>query len=439
MKDKKILIWSGIGAATLFLLSRRAFAEELAPTTPEIEKAKATWRQTGEIVWSEVAEACMAARQGIDGAKIYIASPILKEPFYKETFVRTSTLTQMRLTSFWQSSMNLDLSSAAGEVHEALRPQFDQVMKTAVISGVWGMAEKAALAQITSAIGLKAVSSAITKGALLPTGPIGWVVIVAMQFLPTPGFLSAMAKVKVRIRGAVAVPFPDESLRILRYINAQNSEYLYCCDELQSEQEGLFVLRRLLTIAEKTEPLAQGFGVNKFLEACRLSGFTSLSKPLSDLNFTIATFCQKFKPFAVPWDCTMEDTPVWLTETQPAEIIRVGSNEYNRRWEAATGRKVYDPIELPTQLPREVSPVSGLPSYGELLFAKPVRPPMAIPEYRDIRTVLCDQCQGKGFTIQTEMKRILFKPSKLYVDLRTCSKCGGVGFVDLDYGVKKVV
>ncbi len=313
------------------------------------------------------------------------------------------------------------LGVAGGITHLPMTPE-----------GIWKVASTELVATTFTALGFTKAGSLIAEkgltGALASIPGVGWVLAVGTFFIPTPGFIKALFKPK--FRGGFAIPFPEESLKILKHITGQNAEYLFMMTDFKQKDKGLLVLRRLLKLAEKPDlKIATNFQPNKFLECCRLSGYTSLYDKLVNIDNTIQIFRNKFYASNMPFDITFDDMPIYLTDEQKDKIVIVGSKRYNALFEKILGRKVTDeppPILWDVIQSRKIDPATGLPTYTDLLYQKPYYPPVAYETYGVKIVVVCPTCNGKGYIIRTKSGFMGIHPK---VTMSTCPTCQGYGYI----------
>ncbi len=394
----------------------------------QLSQAKDAWRTTGNTIWNKIGTTVEKAKTNIGGAEVSIYSPILADPFYKECFLRTSTVTQLRMVKFWQLCMGVDFSSLVEQLKSGIDDIIQQKIAKNIITRPIQIAEQFALCGTLSALGFTTAADIAIKRGILPAlislGPVGWVLAVGTLFIPTPAFIKQLFELK--IVGEVKIPFPEETLKVLPYLTSQNAEALFILPDFDDKQKGLYVLRRLVEMQSYTETLATPFSPNKFMECARQLELQSLYDPLYNVNYTIETFIKKFYPIAVPFDITFDENPIYLTDSQPNSIIIVGSAEYIRRWEALTGHSILDPVTISPAALNQAIAISGLPSYTDLLFQQAWKPPMAFPDEPYRQMVLCPMCRGRGY-IASESSLVLGIHPKL--TLSTCPKCNGYGFV----------
>jgi len=395
-------------------------------STPEqnLPKIKQLWHQTGDILWEKIKGVISQAKATVQNATFEFAYKDMENQQYKEYFCRTSTTTQLLLINYWQKSFGVDFQPVLDSVKDTIGDIIQGHFAFSITSNATINALSAVGAQTFSNI-LKVVVNPqnalnMLAGAMA-SGPIGWLFFIGSMFIPNP-----LANLwKPEFKGKVEFPFPTNTLKVLKYLTCQNAEYLYACEDFQYKDKGYFVVSRLIEL-EETKGLATPFYTNKFIEGCRLLGYTSLYDKLVYLDNTIQEIEYKYPVFHIPYNLTYDTLPLKIDDS--LEIIQVNSDQYKRLWEQLTGRKWGEKIEVPVDvvLAERLNPNTLLPDYRDLLYQLPYRPLLAYPDYPEKIIVQCPKCKGSGYII-TETASIFGMFPK--VIFSTCPKCNGFGFI----------
>jgi len=396
-------------------------------STPEqnLPKIKNLWRQTGEVLWEKIKGAISQAKAQVGGATFEFAYKDMENQQYKEYYCCTSTTTQLLLINYWQTSFGVDFQPVLDSVKDQIGDIIQGQLAFNITADITATALSAVGAQTFSNL-LSVVVNPKNAIKLLPgalmSSPIGWLFVIGTAFIPNP--LANLWKPK--FKGKVEFPFPTNTLKVLKYLTCQNAEYLFACEDFQYKDKGYFVVSRLIELEETKQGMATPFYANKFIEGCRLLGYTSLYDKMVYLNNTIQEIEYQYPAFHIPYNLTYDNLPLKIDDS--LEIIQVNSDQYKRLWEQLTGRKWGEKIEVPVDvvLSERINPDTLLPDYRDLLYQLPYRPLLAYPDYPEKIIVKCPVCNGKGYIIREKSGVFGIHPKVIF---STCPKCNGFGFI----------
>jgi len=425
-KEKQLALFLsliGIGSLGYYLYGSKI--SETDQPENEIEKTKQLWRQTGEIFWENIKEAIKQAKAKVQSATFEFAYKDMENPQYKEYFCRTSTTTQLLMINYWQISFGVDftpvLDSVKDTIEEIIQNKIAfQITSTATIKVLSAIGADT-FSKLLASMVYPQTALTMLKGAMA-SNPIGWLFFIGTTFIPNP--LQNLWKPK--FKGRVEFPFPTNTLKVLQYLTAQNAEYLYACEDFQYKDRGYFIVSRLIELEETKQALATPFYANKFIEGCRLLGYTSLYDKMVNLNATIAEIENNYPAFHIPYNLTYDNLPLKIDDN--LQLIKVGSEEYKKLWEQLTGRKWDEKIEVPVDvvISERVNPETLLPDYRPLLYQLPYRPLLAYPDYPQKIITKCPKCDGKGYIVGKKSGIFGIHPKVIF---STCDKCNGFGFI----------